>query len=71
MRVPSAGPPGLGSGDQRQQVADRDVGAVAMGSAPPHSESGRGLIVVTALAARWGTEPYPPSGKTVWVECAL
>lgn len=38
---------------------------------PPHSESSRGLIVVTALAARWGTEPYPPSGKTVRAECAL
>ncbi|GAA3504745.1 ATP-binding protein [Streptomyces prasinosporus] len=32
------------------------------------SESGRGLLLVTALADRWGTEPYPPSGKTVWAE---
>ncbi|MFJ4624043.1 ATP-binding protein [Streptomyces sp. NPDC088812] len=38
---------------------------------PPHSESGRGLLIVTALADRWGTEPRPPSGKTVWAECAL
>ncbi|MGY1437476.1 ATP-binding protein [Streptomyces reniochalinae] len=30
------------------------------------SESGRGLLLVTALADCWGTEPYPPSGKTVW-----
>ncbi|TLS47324.1 ATP-binding protein [Streptomyces montanus] len=30
------------------------------------AESGRGLLVVDALAARWGTAPYPPSGKTVW-----
>ncbi|MFE3827187.1 ATP-binding protein [Streptomyces sp. NPDC059092] len=35
---------------------------------PDDSESGRGLILVTALADRWGTEPYPPSGKTVWAE---
>ncbi|MER5514538.1 ATP-binding protein [Streptomyces sp. NPDC002763] len=35
---------------------------------PAHSESGRGLLLVTALADRWGTEPYPPSGKTVWAE---
>ncbi|MFE0455470.1 ATP-binding protein [Streptomyces sp. NPDC058914] len=37
---------------------------------PPEaeSESGRGLLLVTALADRWGTEPYPPSGKTVWAE---
>jgi anti-sigma regulatory factor (Ser/Thr protein kinase) len=32
------------------------------------AESGRGLLVVTALADRWGTEPYPPAGKTVWAE---
>ncbi|KAB1980807.1 ATP-binding protein [Streptomyces triticiradicis] len=30
------------------------------------AESGRGLILVDALADRWGTEPRPPSGKTVW-----
>jgi anti-sigma regulatory factor (Ser/Thr protein kinase) len=35
---------------------------------PPDSESGRGLVLVTALADRWGMEPYPPSGKTVWAE---
>jgi anti-sigma regulatory factor (Ser/Thr protein kinase) len=34
----------------------------------PDSESGRGLLLVTTLADRWGTEPYPPSGKTVWAE---
>ncbi len=34
----------------------------------PADESGRGLLLVTALADRWGTEPYPPSGKTVWAE---
>ncbi|CAM5369746.1 ATP-binding protein [Streptomyces violaceorubidus] len=32
----------------------------------PDHESGRGLILVDALADRWGTEPFPPSGKTVW-----
>ncbi|MFA3872836.1 ATP-binding protein [Streptomyces sp. MMCC 100] len=36
---------------------------------PPDSESGRGLLIVTALADRWGSEPYPPGGKTVWAEC--
>ena len=30
---------------------------------------GRGLLLVTALAGRWGVEPYPPGGKTVWAEC--
>ncbi|WP_030378406.1 MULTISPECIES: ATP-binding protein [unclassified Streptomyces] len=37
--------------------------------APTDSESGRGLLLVTALADHWGTRPYPPSGKTVWAEC--
>ncbi|MEV7063702.1 ATP-binding protein [Streptomyces collinus] len=33
---------------------------------PDPDESGRGLLLVDALATRWGTEPRPPSGKTVW-----
>lgn len=32
------------------------------------SESGRGLLLVDALAARWGTDLRHPSGKTVWAE---
>ncbi|MFJ6071695.1 ATP-binding protein [Streptomyces sp. NPDC093065] len=35
---------------------------------PLHNESGRGLLIVAALADSWGTEPYPPGGKTVWAE---
>ncbi|CAL9400105.1 hypothetical protein SUDANB145_01446 [Streptomyces sp. enrichment culture] len=35
------------------------------------AESGRGLLLVAALADRWGTAPYPPSGKTVWACLAL
>ncbi|MEU5365852.1 ATP-binding protein [Streptomyces sp. NPDC005925] len=31
-------------------------------------ESGRGLLLVDTLADRWGTEPRPPSGKTIWAE---
>ncbi|MFC9324548.1 ATP-binding protein [Kitasatospora sp. NPDC057015] len=34
----------------------------------PGAESGRGLVLVDALAARWGSVPRPPSGKTVWAE---
>jgi anti-sigma regulatory factor (Ser/Thr protein kinase) len=33
------------------------------------AESGRGLLLVTALADRWGVDPYPPGGKTVWADC--
>ncbi len=31
-------------------------------------EGGHGLLLVQSLATRWGVEPYPPSGKTVWCE---
>ncbi|MBB1243526.1 ATP-binding protein [Streptomyces durbertensis] len=40
-------------------------------SAADDDESGRGLVLVAALADRWGTEPHPPGGKTVWAECDL
>ncbi|MDT0570697.1 ATP-binding protein [Streptomyces sp. DSM 3412] len=32
------------------------------------SESGRGLLLVEALADRWGTTPGRPPRKTVWAE---
>jgi hypothetical protein len=32
------------------------------------SESGSGLLIVTAFTDRWGTEPYPPIDKTVRAE---
>ncbi|HET6635746.1 MAG TPA: ATP-binding protein [Streptomyces sp.] len=35
-------------------------------NASPDAESGRGLLLVTAYADRWGTDDFPPSGKTVW-----
>lgn len=35
---------------------------------PLDAESGRGLLLVSALADRWGVEPYPPGGKTVWAQ---
>ncbi|MEF9903797.1 ATP-binding protein [Streptomyces sp. P9-A2] len=34
----------------------------------PTGEHGRGLLLVNALAARWGVTPRHPSGKTVWAE---
>ncbi|MFF9487295.1 ATP-binding protein [Streptomyces sp. NPDC014676] len=37
--------------------------------APNDAESGRGLLLVTRLAARWGAAPRPSApGKTVWAE---
>ncbi|MFE7654069.1 ATP-binding protein [Streptomyces bottropensis] len=37
----------------------------------PAAESGRGLLLVEALANRWGTEPGPVPRKTVWAELDL
>ncbi|MBW1603684.1 ATP-binding protein [Streptomyces sp. JJ66] len=64
------------TGTVRIEVTDANGARVPVpASAPgqdgaPGAESGRGLLLVSALADRWGTEPYPPSGKTVWAECA-
>ncbi|MFC8001760.1 ATP-binding protein [Streptomyces olivaceus] len=35
------------------------------------SESGRGLLLVEALADRWGVVPGPPPRKTVWAEVGM
>ncbi|MEU2914183.1 ATP-binding protein [Streptomyces massasporeus] len=37
----------------------------------PHAESGRGLVLVDALADRWGTALGPYPRKTVWAECRV
>ncbi|MFI8363145.1 ATP-binding protein [Streptomyces sp. NPDC085612] len=48
------------SGGGRPRVADRDPGA----------DGGRGLLLVAAVADRWGTAERRP-GKVVWCEFAL
>ena len=40
-------------------------------SPAPDEETGRGLLLVTALAVRWGFTPRHPVGKTVWAEVAV
>ncbi|MFF4060982.1 ATP-binding protein [Streptomyces sp. NPDC001668] len=37
----------------------------------PDAESGRGLLLVDALADRWGVAPGPRPRKTVWAEIDL
>jgi anti-sigma regulatory factor (Ser/Thr protein kinase) len=34
----------------------------------PNIEGGRGLLIVSLLAARWGFRPAPGGGKAVWFE---
>ncbi|MEU8630426.1 ATP-binding protein [Streptomyces sp. NPDC048669] len=36
-----------------------------------HAESGRGLLIVEALADHWGVTPGPVPRKTVWAELDL
>ncbi|WP_308401071.1 ATP-binding protein [Streptomyces sp. AC512_CC834] len=33
------------------------------------AECGRGLVLLEAAADKWGVEPGPRGGKTVWFEC--
>jgi hypothetical protein len=40
-------------------------------SSAPEGESGRGLLLVDALAVRWGSAPRHPLGKTVWAEVPI
>ncbi|MEU3599089.1 ATP-binding protein [Streptomyces sp. NPDC006798] len=47
------------------------AGGFVDGFADGEGETGRGLLMVAVLASRWGWEPYPPSGKTVWAEIDL
>ncbi|WP_248002888.1 ATP-binding protein [Streptomyces sp. RLB1-33] len=57
----------------RVEVADPrgDRQPLARRTASSTDETGRGLLLVDALTARWGTEPWPPSGKVVWAEIGL
>ncbi|MGW2519824.1 ATP-binding protein [Streptomyces sp. NPDC001617] len=44
---------------------------LARRTAGPDGDTGRGLLLIDALATSWGSEPWPPSGKAVWAEIAL
>ncbi|WP_254396844.1 hypothetical protein [Streptomyces sp. AC558_RSS880] len=37
----------------------------------PNAENGRGLALLAAVTDRWGADPEPRGGKTVWFECAV
>lgn len=48
------------------EVADSNTEVPQPVEASPEAESGRGLLLVGALADAWGTDPMPPRGKVVW-----
>ncbi|WP_344530455.1 ATP-binding protein [Streptomyces albiaxialis] len=60
-----------GGGHARLAVTDPAPGAVPVrqDAAGPDAESGRGIALVDALAARWGVERHA-CAKTVWCELA-
>ncbi|GGV78387.1 hypothetical protein GCM10010294_47220 [Streptomyces griseoloalbus] len=35
----------------------------------PDAEHGRGLALLAAVSDKWGVDPEPCGGKTVWFEC--
>lgn len=48
------------------EVADRNTAVPEPVEASPKAESGRGLLLVGALADAWGASPVFPHGKVVW-----
>ncbi|MFJ5092897.1 ATP-binding protein [Streptomyces sp. NPDC088557] len=56
----------------RIEVTDTRAEALPALPVPaPESESGRGMLLVEALADRWGVVLGPVPGKTVWAELGL
>jgi anti-sigma regulatory factor (Ser/Thr protein kinase) len=57
----------------RVEVTDTRAERLPVPAAPyPDEESGRGLLLVDALADDWGVTPRPAApGKTVWAEVRL
>ncbi|MFI1655586.1 ATP-binding protein [Streptomyces sp. NPDC020472] len=54
-------------GRVRVEVADSSNAAPRLADPQPNAESGRGLMLVNALADQWGTE-NSEAGKRVWAE---
>jgi anti-sigma regulatory factor (Ser/Thr protein kinase) len=61
----------IGSERVRVEVFDGDTRNPAMLASGPDATSGRGLVIVAALAAAWGSESAERdgiTGKIVWAE---
>jgi anti-sigma regulatory factor (Ser/Thr protein kinase) len=56
----------------RISVHDPSAAEAVARHTPDHDvDHGRGLLLVEALAARWGVRQHPGDGKDVWLELAL
>lgn len=52
----------------RLEVTDESSRLPVRSGATEDALSGRGLQVVDAVALRWGVQPHPGHGKTIWAE---
>ncbi|MEU5698351.1 ATP-binding protein [Streptomyces aurantiacus] len=55
----------------RIEVTDTHPALPARRKPAPDEDQGRGLLLVDALATRWGVRDRVGPGKTVWAECAV
>ncbi|MFF7233716.1 ATP-binding protein [Streptomyces sioyaensis] len=72
MELPGSARPGtlrIEVADTRTEKRPSSLGAIA--PPPPDSEAGRGLVLVTALATRWGVLDRHSVGKTIHAELDL
>lgn len=61
----------LRSSTMRVEVRDEGAGTPEPRVPSEVGESGRGMHLISALAAAWGTELLPRGGKVVWAELPL
>ncbi len=52
----------------RVEVFDHNTRLPAFAAVPSDASSGRGLMLVQALAGAWGVESNTADGKTIWFE---
>lgn len=55
----------------RIEVADHGAGTPEPLVTSDTDDHGRGLLLVSAVAAAWGVQPIPGAGKVVWAHIAL
>lgn len=56
-------------GTVRIELSDTHPAHPKLPAQDPTAEGGRGLLLIEAVATRWGTSPRTGPGKTVWAEC--
>lgn len=55
----------------RVEVRDEGPGLPVRQAMSNDALRGRGIGIVAALATRWGVDPIPGDGKTVWFEVSV